>query len=354
MNSRLEELIRRLPKTELHLHLEGSVSPSLLQEFAREQGSDLAGASLEDLERTVYGFEDFYSFLQSYRLICLHLISAADYVRVLRELETYLVRDNIRYAELIYTPAIPWKFERDGEEILDALLEEARRIERERGVMIRWILDSVRQFGVEAAERTAELAARYVGRGVVAVGLGGDERSLPATDFSEVFAWSRAHGLFVHVHAGEIGPPSEIWQALQILGANRIGHGVQAARDPSLMEYLREHAIGLDVCLTSNVRTRAWPMLAEHPLPLLLKRGVPVSLATDDPGLFQTGLSKEIGKAVEVFDLGEDDLSRILLQGVRSSFLPHDQKMRLMQMFGDQIRDALGGSAGVVPGEDNP
>lgn len=342
MSSRLEDLIRMLPKTELHLHLEGSVTPALLGELAREQSSLLSKLTSEELEREVYDFDDFYSFLESYRTVCAHLIDPESYLRVFRDLEAYLVRDNIRYAELIYTPSIPWKFGHDGEEVLKVLVEEGARFERESGVPIRWILDSVRQFGVESAEKTAELARKYNDRGVVAVGLGGDEKSLPAADFAEVFGWARAHGLFVHIHAGEIGPPDEVWQALQVLGANRIGHGVQAARDPALMEYLREHAVGLDVCLTSNVRTRAWPMLAEHPLPLLLKRGVPVSLATDDPGLFRTGLCSEIRKAVETFDLGEEDLSRMLLQGVRSSFLPHDQKMQLMQTFGDQIRDAFG------------
>ncbi len=354
MSSRLEELIRILPKTELHLHLEGSVTPELLSELAREQGSELAGLSVEELDRRVYAFEDFYSFLDSYRIICTHLIRPEDYLRVFREVEAYLERDNIRYAELIYTPSIPWKFGRDGEEILDALVAEAERLGREGGSQVRWILDSVRQFGVEAAEKTAELARKYVDRGVVAVGLGGDEASVPAAEFASVFGWARAHGLFVHIHAGEIGPPKEIWQALQVLGANRIGHGVQAARDPVLMEYLREHAVGLDVCLTSNVRTRAWPMLPQHPLPLLLKRGVPVSLATDDPGLFKTGLCREIQKAVETFDLGEEDLSRILLQGVRSSFLPHDPKMRLMQEFGDEIRDTLRGTGTGTASEDRP
>ena len=352
MDSRLEELIRMLPKAELHLHLEGSVAPPVLLELARLHGSDLSGVPLEVLEQQVYEFQDFYSFLESYRLICTHLITPQDYLRVFRELEAYLVRENIQYAELIYTPSIPSRFGRDGEEVLVILLEEAERFHRETGVTVRWILDNVRQWGIGPAEKTAELADKYAERGVVAVGLGGDEKAIPAAEFAGIFAWARAHGLFVHIHAGEIGPPEEIWQALQVLGANRIGHGVQAARDPALMEYLREHAVGLDVCLTSNVRTRAWPMLAEHPLPLLLKRGVPVSLATDDPGLFRTGLCKEIQKAVETFDLGEEDVSRILLQGVRSSFLPHDQKMRLMQSLGDQIRGALGAAGSAAPGED--
>lgn len=136
MDSRLEELIRMLPKAELHLHLEGSVTPPVLLELARLHGSDLSGVPLEVLEQQVYEFQDFYSFLESYRLICTHLITPQDYLRVFRELEAYLVRENIQYAELIYTPSIPSRFGRDGEEVLVILLEEAERFHRETGVTI--------------------------------------------------------------------------------------------------------------------------------------------------------------------------------------------------------------------------
>src|SRR5690606_1975050 len=179
-------------------------------------------------------------------------------------------------------PSIPWFFGRDGEEVLQVLVEASERLSRTGQIQIRWILDCVRQFDLNLAERTAELAVQYRDRGVVGIGLGGDENSAPMHDFEKVFAWARANELFIHVHAGEVGGPEQVWDAVRILGANRIGHGIQAARDPELMGYLRDHLIGLDVCLTSNARTKAWPMLSDHPLPLLYRRGVPVTLNTDD------------------------------------------------------------------------
>ena len=324
-----EDYIRRLPKAELHLHLEGSVQPGLLKKL-------MLDGEEQEVEK-LFAFKDFPSFLRSFRAVCLQLRDPEAYLQVLDQLKDYFLRENIRYAEILYTPSIPWKWERDGEAILEALLERSRQIEQEDSVQIRWILDNVRQFGPGAARRTIELAARFRDQGVVAVGLGGDENTLPTEAFQEVFSLARGHQLFVHCHAGEIGAPEKVWQAVQLLGANRIGHGIQAARDSKLMEYLRERSTGLDICLTSNARTGAWRTLSDNPFWLLYKRGVPVTLNTDDPALFQTTLVQEYRKAVEAFELGCEDLHRLVLQGVNNAFLPHPEKMALMQRFQEEI-----------------
>ncbi len=258
-------------------------------------------------------------------------------MKVLDGLGDYFTRENIRYAEIIYTPSIPWKYERDGKDILKALLEKSLEICSRKGVLVRWILDCVRQFEPELAQRTAELAEEFRDEGVVGLGLGGDEKSLEMKQYQEIFAWARAHRLHIHVHAGEIGDAQQVWDALLVLGANRIGHGIQAARDSKLMDYLRQHAIGLDICLTSNLMTGAWKPISENPFGLLYQRGVPVSLNTDDPGLFQTSLTEEFQKAIHFFSLTQEDVHRIVLQGICSSFLPHNEKMAFMKQFQEEI-----------------
>ena len=328
-----EEYIRSLPKAELHVHLEGCMTPQRMHKLTQTYDSQYKSRAAEILAQEGFQYQDFNDFLNTYKIVCDHLREAEDYVGLLEDLAKDYRHQNVRYAEIIYTPSIPWKWERSGEEILVALTESSRRIEEQRGPIIRWILDCVRQFGPEAAWRTARLAQEFRSRGVVGIGLGGDELSLPMTEYREVFLWAQANQLFVHVHAGEVGEPEQVWDALKILGANRIGHGIQSARDPRLMEYLREHAIGLDICLTSNLKTRAWAPLSNHPFHLLYRRGVPTTLNTDDPGLFQTSLTEELVKAVEHFELSVEDLHRIILQSVRSSFLPHDEKMSLMRNF---------------------
>ncbi len=331
-----ESFVRNLPKAELHLHLEGCVGPGRLLALARKYGTEYASLSAAELTEKLYRYGSLHEFLGAFKVVCQHVRAKEDYGGILEDLAESLLRQGVFYAEIIYSPSIPWIWGRDGREILRHLLKTGARFE-EKGLVIRWILDCVRQFGVEAAWRTARLAAEHRSGGVVALGMGGDELSLPLAEYREVFLWAKAHEIYAHVHAGEIGEPDQVWSALQDLGANRIGHGVQAARDPRLIEYLREHAVGLDVCLTSNLRTRAWAPLSQHPFPLLYRRGVPVTLNTDDPGLFQTSLTREYLKASRIFGLTARDLQRIALQAVRCSFLPHEAKMAHMQRIHDRM-----------------
>ena len=339
MDTVAKEYIERLPKAELHLHLEGSITAETLAALAKKYSTEMAGIEPADLRKKYFEYDNFQEFLSVYRLVCEHLREPDDYILVLDSLAGELARQNVFYAEILYAPSIPWKWDRDAKEVLAALTETAARYEKEHGLLVRWILDCVRQFDKEAAERTAELAGQFQDAGVVGLGMGGDENARPLEEFEEVFTWARAHGLFVHAHAGETGEPQQVWDALQILGAGRIGHGIQAARDSKLMEYLRDRAVGLDVCLTSNARTRVWPVLSDHPFRLLLKRGVPVTLNTDDPGLFDTTLCAEYEKATELFGLTTGELQYLSLQGIRSSFLPHEKKMRLMEVFNGKIQE---------------
>ena len=325
--------LKKIPKAELHLHLEGAISPSIFLSLSKEYRTKYSSLTEDQVGEQLFQYTDFYDFIRMYRVLCEHLRKPSDYVRILDWLAKYFVQENIRYAEIIYTPSIPWKFKRDAREILVSLLRKSSEIQSSHGVIIRWILDCVRQWEPSLARKTAELAVEFQEEGVVALGLGGDERSSPMESFQEVFSWAKSQQLFIHVHAGEVGGPDQIWKALQVLGANRIGHGIQAARDPELMKYLRSHAIALDICLTSNLKTGAWTPISENPFGLLYRRGVFVTLSTDDPGLFETSLTREFEKAVRYFRLEESDIHRIVLQSVHSSFLPRQEKMKLMEQF---------------------
>jgi len=334
----LETYVRRMPKAEVHLHLEGSMSPVLLRRLAIKYQTELKDRRLEQIVETVYRYKDFAGFLESFSSICRHLREPADYTAILDDLSSTLLEQNVRYAEIIWSPSIPWKFGNDADAIMGGLAQRARQIEQQSGLKIRWILDCVRQMGPEMAKRTAEQALAFKSQGVAAIGLGGDENSLPMSDYEQVFRWAKANGLFVHVHAGEVGGPEQVWDAVKLLGANRIGHGIQAARDPRLMEYLRDHTVALDICLTSNLRTRAWTPISSHPLKLLYKRGVPVTLSTDDPGLFEVSLEGEFVKCSQLLGFTREDLRHLVLQAVRSAFLPTDEKTQLMQQFQNELR----------------
>ncbi len=211
-----------------------------------------------------------------------------------------MAAQNVRYAEIIVAAGVVlWK-NQDFAPIFEAI----RAAAGESGVQVRWILDAVRQFGVEPAMRVAELAAERVDRGVVALGIGGSEERGPAGWFKDVFGFARNAGLHLHAHAGESMGPESIWDALE-LGAERIGHGIAAVRDERLMSHLRERDIPLEICITSNVVTGVVQRIEDHPVRRLFEAGVPIVLNSDDPAMFRCSLTGEYRLAAEQFGFTE-------------------------------------------------
>lgn len=335
----LAQIIKKLPKAELHLHLDGAVTPALLKTLADRYSTELAGKDASAIETGIFQVrsrEDLELLRQQVRS---HLRKPKDYLLVLDEILRSMAEQNIVYSEVFFAPAVRWQLGVEAEKVLDPLIEKCARVEKEGGPKIRWILSCLRSLGPESARKTVDLAIRYRDKGVVAVGLGGSADRFSADDYSKIFAWAKVQGLFIHVHASETDESQEVEDALDKLGANRIGHGIQAARDPKLMKCLRDRATGLDICLTGNALTGAWKHTHSHPFSLLWKRGVPVSLSTDNPGLFNCTLSSELEKAVEKFGLTLPELKNLCMKSISLSFLPYREKMTLMQKIGDQISE---------------
>src|SRR5215470_342444 len=279
----MDDFLLEMPKAELHLHLEGSVEPETLHELD-------PSTSLEEC-RAIYRYADFDAFLKAFGAVGKGLRTPDDYALVTRR--------------LLAAGVVLWKGQEFG-----PIFEAVRRAACESPVEVHWIIDAVRQFGVEQAMRVAELAAERVGGGVVAYGIGGSEERGPAEWFSEVFAVSRRAGLRLTAHAGESMGPESIWAALRI-GAERIGHGIAAVRDPELLRYLRKQDIPLEVCITSNFVTGVVGYLEEHPVRRLFDAGVPIVLNTDDPAMFGCTLTGEYELAARAFGFTEAELRAI-------------------------------------------
>jgi aminodeoxyfutalosine deaminase len=295
------------PKAELHLHLEGSVEPETMQELE-------PGLPLEAI-RAMYHFTDFQGFLQTFKRVVERLRTPEDYARITRALLARLAAQNVRYAEITLSAGVVlWKGQAFG-----PVYTAVRQAAGESPVEVHWILDAVRQFGPEHVRRVAELAAERVTDGVVAFGIGGDEERGPAAWFGDTYRFAKDAGLRLTAHAGETMGPSSIWAALEI-GAERIGHGIRAAEDPALMRHLRDHRIPLEVCVTSNVATGAVPSLEAHPVRRLYDAGVPVTLNTDDPGMFATTLTGEYELAARQFRFSEAELREISENAFRYAF----------------------------------
>lgn len=300
---------RAWPKAELHLHLEGSVEPETMR--ALEPGLDV------DAVRTRCRFADFQGFIQTYKWVVERLRTPEDYARITRALLARLAVETVRYAEITLSAGVVlWK----GQPFAP-IYAAVRQAAAESPIEVHWILDAVRHFGVAHAMQVAELAAERLNDGVVAFGIGGDEERGPAAWFGEVFRFAKGAGLWLTAHAGETVGPASVWAALEI-GAERIGHGIRSVEDPALLRHLRDHAIPLEVCITSNVMTKAVESLAAHPLRRLYDAGVPLTLNTDDPAIFGVTLSGEYALAARQFGFSTAELRGIAENAFRYGFQP--------------------------------
>jgi adenosine deaminase/aminodeoxyfutalosine deaminase len=296
-----------LPKAELHLHLEGSVAPGTLHELD-------PATPLDEFEK-LYAYDDFDAFLKAFGVVGKRLRTPEDYAVVTRRLLECLAAQNVRYAEIILAAGVVlWKGQDFGP-IFDAVCDAAKGSP----VEVRWIIDTVRQFGVDAAIQVAEMAAARVGRGVVAYGIGGSEERGPASWFKDVFAFAKRAGLHLTAHAGESMGPESVWAALEI-GAERIGHGIAAIEDPLLVAYLRDHDIPLEISITSNLVTGVVRKVEDHPVRRLYDAGVPIVLNTDDPAMFRCSLVEEYRLAARVFGFTETELEGIAKNAFRYAF----------------------------------
>ena len=284
------------PKVELHLHLEGAVPAAALARLSSRSESPIFPdvASVRARRRELGSKEAFLGF---YRDVCRQLRSPADYALVARGLVSRLARENVRWAEVTVSPAVVEKIGLDWFDVREAL-ERAFEKHEARGLgRVRVLLDFVRHWGPAAAERVLDLHAERPWTRAVGFGLGGDETAFPARDFADAYRRGRKAGLLPVVHAGEWAGPDSVAEALRFLRPVRIAHGIRAVEDPLLLKELARKGVFCDVCPTSNLRTGAVSPGAEHPLRRLLAAGVPVTLSTDDPGLFGTTLAGEYRRA---------------------------------------------------------
>ncbi len=280
------------PKIELHVHLEGTVRPAALLQIARRNGVALPADSVSELA-AIYEFRDFPHFLDVWWLTTGALRSDRDFRQVVVDYAAEAASHGAVYLEGIFSPSEPARRGVSYEEVFAGYCDGAADAWESHGVRVALTPDIVRGFPVEDAEQTVRHAIAHAGRGVVGVGLGGAEGEYPPELYERAFARARDGGLGSVPHAGEAGGPASVWGALDVLGADRIRHGVRAVEDSGLVRELARRGIVLDVCPTSNVRTGVVPSLAEHPLPELLRAGVRCTVNTDDPAMFGSDLGSE-------------------------------------------------------------
>jgi adenosine deaminase len=324
----LAAFIQAMPKVELHLHLEGSVSAHTLLALAHKNSVSLVADDVAGIERR-FQYRSLQEFLNLYMDCVRVLVDGDDFARLGYELALELARQNVLYAEVMISAMQYVLRQLDFNEVLQGLQSGYARAERETGVVVRTVFDYGRQFGVEHAWQVLELAQRGQRYGVVGFSIGGDEYGHPPERFREVFAAASASGLRLMAHAGEIVGPSSVWGAVEALCCERIGHGISSIGDEALLDVLRERRVMLDVCPTSNLRTGAVRSLDDHPLRRLFDAGVRVSINSDDPTFFGTTLTDEFLLAADQFGFTADELCAVVVDSVDATFLPRDEQARL-------------------------
>jgi adenosine deaminase/aminodeoxyfutalosine deaminase len=321
-------LIQSLPKAELHLHLEGSVTAETLVELRRRHGKQSTQAQAESL----YQYRDFNGFLMAFKTLTEDLQTPEDYELITYRMMEQLKAEGVLHAEVYVSVGVCLWRKQDFDGIFEGLERGRERGEREFGVSLLWIFDAVRHFGAGAARDVFGLAAKFRDRNVIGVGIGGDEQKAPPEVFREAYAYAAEQGLRLTAHAGETAGPESIWGALN-LGAERIGHGLTAGQDPELIEELATRQIPIEICLTSNLRTGVCGKISEHPAGKYFEHGLMLTLNTDDPAMFATTLTREYELAQSEFGFTDEHLRELARNSFEASFLPAEKKVAFLNLL---------------------
>ena len=336
--------LRQLPKAELHCHLDGSVRPTTLLDLGREARVQMPKHTPEELAEfmRVDDARTLEDYLRRFDVTVSVMQTEEALERIAYELAEDAAGDGVRYIEVRNAPILNVVQGLTLVQAIEAPLRGLRRAEKEFGIIGRFIVCALRNFTPEDSLAMAQLAVEFKNEGVVAFDLAGPEKGNPAARHVEAFRYAREHNLAVTVHAGEGDGAESVREAVQICGANRIGHGTRLIEDPELTQYVNDRRIALEICLTSNVQTRVADSYEAHPLREYFDRGLNVTLNTDNRLMSGTTLTDEYVHAAEHLGFTVDELAGIALNGFESAFLPWEERVMLIEEASDRIEELIG------------
>lgn len=327
------EFFKKIPKAELHLHIEAVISFETIRKFYLRKNP---GVSEEDAELEIdriFSYCDLNGFIQAFLKVQDLYEGVSDFDCVFDDLKNYIVRNGISYAEVFIAPSAFLKKGFSFPEMVENFRKNIRRIKEETGVDIRMLVDVSRTFGAENAEKNLDLVLANRCPEIIGIGLGGAESKGPARDFGGVFERARQNGLVTVAHAGEDVGPESVWDSIDILKAARIGHGISSAHDEKLMDALSERGIPLEICPTSNVFTQKYVRrLSEHPAKRFFDRNICVTLNTDDPLFFHVELLDEFWNAYSKMNFRKSDLKELIRNSFSASFLTEPEKKKFLDL----------------------
>jgi adenosine deaminase len=323
-NKRILSYLLKLPKAELHVHMEGFIYPFFLNRLAKKNKIKLPFKN-EDQQNDLYKYKSFKDFSSTLLLGVHCLKEPEDFYDLILEIGKNMYRQNIRYAEVTWTPQFYLNLNCSLNSILAAMSVAKEKLITDYNVKLNWIPDIVRSYP-QYKNQITDWVISNKSKGIVAMGLAGPEHNFPSHDFKEVFERARINGVPSNPHSGEGTSPQSVWDTLEALKPLRIGHGVSASTDPKLIDHLTRHQIVLEICPTSNIKLGLYKSYQLHPIKFLKEAGCNITINTDDPALFQTTLTNEYYLCHTKCGLSLEDIKFSILQSIQFSYLDEQDK----------------------------
>jgi adenosine deaminase len=345
-------VFEKLPKTDLHVHLDGSLRLETLLDLADQQGVKLPADTPEGLRKAMHCGENTGSLVEYLKAfdVTLSVMQTEDALfRVAYELAHDAAKENVRYMEVRYAPMLHERHGLRMVAVVEAVLAGLRQAQRDHGIESQVIVCGIRNISTESSLEMARLAVAYKNRGVVAFDLAGAEYDHPAKHHREAFQLIRNNNINCTIHAGEAFGPESIAQAIHVCGAHRIGHGCRLREDGDLLHYVNDHRIALECCPSSNVQTGAVASLATHPLKLYYDLGVRVTVNTDNRLITDTTVSKELWLCHKEMGLSARDIARVILNGFKAAFLPFHIKQAYLRRISTELAPFIDDPYSVIP-----
>lgn len=336
------EFVHSLPKAELHCHLDGSMRVQTVMDLAKEQNVKLPKNDIKQLTKYLQVGDTCKSleeYLRPFDVTCSVLQTKGALERATYELAEDCASENIRYLEIRFSPILHVNKGLTLTQVVDAVLQGKARAEKDFDIIIGIIICSLRHTDPETSLTLAQLCVAYKNRGVVGFDLAGAEGGFPAKDHKEAFYLISNNNINTTVHAGEGYGPESIHQAIHYINANRIGHGTRLREDGDLLNYVNDHRIPLEMCITSNVQTKAVDSYAHHPIKFYFDYGIRVTLNTDNRLISNTTLTNEYMIAIEKYGFKPDDIKYLILNGFKSAFLPLNKKVKLIHRISKEMEE---------------
>ena len=331
--SKIIELIKKIPKAELHLHIEGSLEPELMFELSERNKIEIPFKSIDEI-RAAYNFNNLQSFLDIYYQGSNVLIKQQDFFDLTWAYMLKCEKENIVHAEIFFDPQAHTNRGIEFGLVINGIYKALLKAKKELGISSKIIMCFLRHLDEEEAFKTLDQALTYKNK-IIGVGLDSSEEGNPPSKFERVFKQAMKEGFLTVAHAGEEGPAEYIWEALDLLKVKRIDHGVQCLKDKKLVQKLREKQIPLTVCPLSNVKLCVFEKLENHNLKKLLDKGLMVTVNSDDPAYFGGYINKNLIECQKVLNLSAEDVKKLAVNSFKSSFLDIDEKKKWI----DQIND---------------